>query len=88
VLRGVFNDQPKGEFQTRSRRRKRILGTTVNALLFVSLLGCGSPAQLRTITLTASAASSGGFFDLKGEGGTLQLKATGNYRGNGTANIT
>ncbi len=48
------------------------------SLLAICLSSCGSDG-LRTIQLSASGSSTGGFFDLKGEGGTIQLTATGNY---------
>jgi hypothetical protein len=52
--------------------------TAFVSLLAICLSSCGSDS-LRTIELTASGSNSGGFFDLKGEGGTIQLTATGNY---------
>jgi hypothetical protein len=47
-------------------------------LLAIGLISCGS-TTLKTIDLSASGNASGGFFELKGEGGTIQLTATGNY---------
>lgn len=52
--------------------------TAFVSLLAICLSSCGSDS-LRTIELSASGSNSGGFFDLKGEGGTIQLTATGNY---------
>jgi hypothetical protein len=54
-------------------------------------LGCGDPAvgKLQTITLTAaSTTTTGGFYNLYGEGGTLQLVATGNYSSTATKPLT
>jgi hypothetical protein len=52
--------------------------TAFVSLLAICLSSCGSDS-LRTIELSASGSNSGGFFDLKGEGGTIQLTATGHY---------
>ena len=50
------------------------------ALLILSLLGCGATNHLQSVTLAASGSkSAGGFYNLVGEGGTLQLVAIGNY---------
>jgi len=53
---------------------KKILAA-LTAVLVVSLLGCGDPAigNLQTITISANSTN------LVGEGGTLQLHATGVY---------
>jgi hypothetical protein len=56
------------------------------ALSFLSLLGCGTTNHLQTITLTAGNAS--GTFNIQGIGGTLQLKATGNYSSQQTKDLT
>jgi hypothetical protein len=56
------------------------------ALAFVGLLGCGTSNHLQTITLSASGSS--GLFNVKGEGGTLQLVATGNYSSGKTFDLT
>jgi hypothetical protein len=71
-----------------SVKRTSILVALVSAGLLIISLGCGQPAKLKTITLTGSAGSSGGFYDVKGAGGTLQLTATGNYNNNATENLT
>jgi hypothetical protein len=66
--------------------------TGILALIALTMLslGCGDPAvgKLQTITLTASANSTGGFYNLYGEGGTLQLSATGNYSSTASKSIT
>lgn len=58
------------------------------AAVFMLLLGCGNPAigTLQSITLTA--AGSTGTSEVYGEGGTLQLVATGNYSSNATKDLT
>ena len=71
-------------------KRTTIFAALISAVALFSLLGCGDPAigKLQTITLTSSASSSGGFYNLVGEGGTLQLMATGNYSSTNTKNLT
>lgn len=56
------------------------------ATLFLWVPGCGDPAigTLQSITLT----STTGSFQLKGEGGTIQLIATGNYTSRATRDLT
>jgi hypothetical protein len=66
--------------------RKKLVVALSIALAFVGLLGCGTSNHLQTITLTASGSS--GFFNVKGEGGTLQLVATGNYSSGKTHDLT
>ena len=59
------------------------------ALLTFSLLGCGTTNKLQSITLTAkSSGTTGGFFELKGWGGTVQLVATGNYSNSKTKDLS
>ncbi len=53
---------------------------------FLGLLGCGTSNKLQTVTLSVSGSS--GLFNIKGEGGTLQLKATGNYSSGKTHDLT
>jgi hypothetical protein len=52
--------------------------TAFVGLLAIGLTSCGS-TSLKTINLSASGNATGGFYDLKGEGGTIQLTAVGNY---------
>lgn len=70
-------------------KRTTIFAALISAALLSSLLGCGDPAigKLQTITLTSSD-SGGGFSDLKGEGGTIQLTSTGNYTSTMTKDLT
>lgn len=70
---------------------KRIGILALIAITMSLSLGCGNPAvgKLQTITLSAASASTtGGFYDLFGEGGTLQLVATGNYTSTATKNLS
>jgi hypothetical protein len=66
--------------------RKKLAIALSIALAFVSLLGCGTSNHLQTITLSASGAS--GLFNAKGEGGTLQIVATGNYSSGKTHDLS
>ena len=58
------------------------------------MLGCGTTNHLQSITLSAAlingVAPTGqsGFFTLQGNGGTIQLKATGNYSDGKTKDLT
>lgn len=66
---------------------------TVGALLVFTLLSCGTTNRLQTITLSVSQqngqpVTTGGVFSLVGKGGTLQLKATGNYSNSKTLDLT
>jgi len=66
--------------------RKRLVTALGCALLATSLLGCGGSNKLQSITLGIG--GTGGFFNLAGIGGTLQLKATGNYSNSKTKDLT
>jgi hypothetical protein len=67
-------------------KRTISLAGLVGLGLFVLLAGCGTPAagNLQSITLT----SASGSLQLQGEGGTIQLLATGNYTSMATKNLT
>ncbi|MFY9562403.1 MAG: hypothetical protein WAQ52_19390 [Terriglobales bacterium] len=67
-------------------KRKTLIAALGCALLATGLLGCGATNKLQTITL--SVGGSGGLFNLKGIGGTLQLVATGNYTNSQTRDLT
>src|SRR5262249_23031237 len=66
--------------------RKPFLTALLGVLVAVTLLGCGGSNKLQTITL--SIGGNGGTFNLQGIGGTLQLKATGNYNSTKTHDLT
>jgi len=65
--------------------RKTLFAALVCALLVFSMLGCGATNHLQSITLGASLingvapTSQTGIYNLQGDGGTIQLTATGNY---------
>jgi hypothetical protein len=60
------------------------------ALLVFSMVGCGTSNKLQSITLTVpgGTALQGGVFNLKGDGSTMQLKATGNYSNSKTKDLS
>ena len=66
--------------------RKTFITALGCALLATSLLGCGGSNKLQSITLGIG--NSSGLFNLVGIGGTLQLKATGNYSNSKTHDLT
>jgi hypothetical protein len=71
-----------------SKVKRTILPAVLSvAMLFILLPGCGNPAigTLQSITLTAA---TSGVVEVKGEGGTLQLIATGNYSSKATKNLS
>ncbi|MGA7906962.1 MAG: hypothetical protein WCA16_06100 [Candidatus Sulfotelmatobacter sp.] len=57
--------------------KRTIILATALAALVLALTGCGTSDKLSTITLSAS--GSTGTFDVKGIGGTLQMRVTANY---------
>ena len=67
-------------------KRKTLITALGCALLAISLLGCGGSNNLKSITL--SIGGNNGLFNLKGIGGTLQLKATGTYGSTKTKDLT
>ena len=67
-------------------KRKPFFAALLSALLATTLLGCGGTRDLQSITLTIG--GNGGTFNLAGIGGTLQLKATGNYTNSKTIDLT
>jgi len=60
------------------------------ALLVLSMMGCGTTNKLQSITLSVpgGTALQGGVYNLKGDGSTLQLKATGNYSDSKTKDLS
>lgn len=67
-------------------KRKTLIAAFGCVLLATSLLGCGGSNKLQSITLGIG--GTGGFFNLQGIGGTLQLKATGEYGSTKTKDLT
>jgi len=75
-------------------KRKTLFAALACALLAFSMLGCGNTNNLQSITLSArlingvAPATQSGFFTLAGNGGTIQLLATGNYSSSKTKDLT
>jgi len=73
---------------------KTLFAALACALLVFSMLGCGTTNHLQSITLGASLingvpnTTQSGFFTLKGNGGTIQLQAIGNYSSSKTKNLS
>jgi hypothetical protein len=75
--------------------RKTFITALGCAFLATSLLGCGGSNKLQSITLGASLVNGvaptggqAGFFSLQGNGGTIQLQATGTYSSAKTKDLT
>jgi hypothetical protein len=74
--------------------RKTLFAALICALLVFSLLGCGNTDKLQSIQLTAAlingVAPTGqsGFVALQGNGGTIQLLATGSFTNGKTKDLT
>jgi hypothetical protein len=75
-------------------KRKTLFTALACALLVFSMLGCGTTNHLQSITLSAALINGiaptgqSGFYSLQGNGGTIQLKATGNYSDGKTKDLT
>jgi hypothetical protein len=67
-------------------KRKQILAAFLGAVVLLSFSGCGTSDKMTSLTL--SSAGNGGFFEVKGEGGLLQLAATANYTSGKTVDVT
>ncbi|MBZ5681940.1 MAG: hypothetical protein LAO24_17720 [Acidobacteriia bacterium] len=67
-------------------KRKHVLAAILGAAVLLSLSGCGTSDKMVSVTL--SSAGSAGFFEVKGEGGVLQLKATANYTSGKLVDVT
>jgi hypothetical protein len=79
----------EGFFQGGSSQVKRanILAALLIALSLIST-GCGSSDYVQSIQLTATGANSGGFFNLAGADGTLQLQVNTVYHSGKTVPVT
>jgi hypothetical protein len=65
----------------------KILATLVAAVLLAST-GCGVSDSIKSVTLSSSGSTVGGFYNLAGVDGTLQLVATVNYHSGKTVIVT
>ena len=74
--------------------RKTLFTALACALLMFSMLGCGMSNKLQTIQVTASLingqapTNQTGVYSLEGNGGTIQLAATGTYSDTKTKDLT
>jgi hypothetical protein len=74
--------------------RKNLFAALACALLVLSMLGCGTTNNLKSIQLTATfingtaTSSQTGTVTLQGQGATIQLMATGTYTGGKTQDLT
>jgi hypothetical protein len=68
-------------------KRTNILAALLITLSLIST-GCGVSDSVKSITLSATGASSGGFFNLHGADGTLQLTVTANYNSGKHVTVT
>jgi hypothetical protein len=68
-------------------KRTNILAALLVALSLIST-GCGSSDYVQSVQLTSTGANSGGFFNLAGQDGTLQLLVNTVYHSGKTVPIT
>jgi hypothetical protein len=74
--------------------RTTLFAALACALLVFSMLGCGATNHLQSITLQASSingtatTTQPGFYNIVGDGSTIQLQAMGNYSNGQTKDIT
>jgi len=68
------------------KRTKLLAAFAVGVLLMTS--GCGVSDSIKSITLTSTGSSTGGFYNLAGVDGTLQLTVTANYNSGKTEVVT
>ncbi len=69
-------------------KRTKILAAAVLLALPLITTGCGTSDSVKSITLTSTGANSGGFFNLVGIDGTLQLVANANYNSGKVVPVT
>jgi hypothetical protein len=62
--------------------------STLLAALALLMTSCGTSDYLESVSLTSNGASAGGFFNLAGVDGTIQLVVTANYHSGKTINVT
>jgi hypothetical protein len=68
-------------------KRTNILAALLIALSLIST-GCGTSDYVQSVQLTSTGANSGGFFNLSGIDGTLQLQANAVYHSGKTVPVT
>jgi hypothetical protein len=68
-------------------RHTKLLAAVVVALS-IAMSGCGSSDYLQSVQITSSAANAGGFFNLAGQDGTVQLVVNAVYHSGKTVPVT
>ena len=68
-------------------KTSRVLATIIAATLIIST-GCGTSDYVKSLTLSSNGSSAGGFYNLAGVDGTLQLVVTANYHSGKTIIVT
>ena len=68
-------------------KRINILAVLIITLALIAT-GCGTSDSVQSVTLSSSGTNTGGFYNLAGADGTLQLSATANYHSGKTVDIT
>jgi len=68
-------------------KRASILAMFLAAVALLTT-SCGTSDYVQSLTLTSNGAAAGGFFNLAGVDGTIQLVATANYHSGKTVDVT
>jgi len=69
------------------KRTSAVLALLVAAVSLLSI-SCGTSDYVKSLTLSAAGATSGGTYNLNGVDGTLQLTVTANYNSGKTLDVT
>ncbi len=69
------------------KRTSAVLVLLVAGIALLSI-SCGTSDYVKSLTLSSSGTSSGGFYNLAGVDGTLQLQVTANYNSGKTLDVT
>lgn len=69
------------------KRISTVLALLVAAIALLSI-SCGTSDSLKSLTLSAAGATSGGTYNLNGVDGTLQLQVTANYNSGKLIDVT
>jgi hypothetical protein len=84
----IQNESQKASWRIFPVKRTRIMAALVLVLPLIAT-GCGTSDYVQSITLSAaSSATSGGFYNLVGIGGTLQLVVNANYHSGKSIPVT
>ena len=69
------------------KRSSAVLVLFVAAISLFSI-SCGTSDSIKSLTISSAGTSSGGFYNLAGVDGTLQLQVTANYNSGKTIDVT